>query len=664
MLRRHLNSHYKPQKKLHLVSESEQRLEISEDQDAKTEFKYRSETSSDSRRNVQYAVLQWPDGMLTIPRWFHLGIDLAKRNGLHPTSQGPLIDYTAQHHPFTFMLISTLTIMSAAAGLDCWKEENYNREVLHEKNKAKHERNYQLIQDEFQKKLRESELNEDEFIANLNKKIRDTDHQTENEKKFFAKFKNATIIKDKHNKIVVDFSTEFKPINSSLALLDTSFLSAFYYWDAWIIMVCATGLWVAGIPLCSLSVSFILPVSIACIGYLAPKAYHWAKHKFFNPERIKTAEEEVNADSLLEYVLKMKTDFDVPVKTGNETLFKFHAVAVGLVSGILKSQYILWIFSDRFSCLLNFTNELGCVSLLLGCLLSYKAYCDKYNEIENTINLKDNSDLGDDLLLLSENDFADEKNRTQPILVKNNDNTYSLWGYKKGEWQLTLLNDFTPPIEWGDKTKVHVSPETDIFETLKVGHSFKNIDLLKEEIKQLKQKLNDYHEEHENQLVLYFEKLGKDERAFVNTLGYLAYDYSMTAAFIARICVIANVTSPFVPAFLHLASLAAVLSNPASLAIIALTSITWAGFRCYVRHQENVEKDLLEEKIKNTPQKYEHLAAEKIVLQKRVDNIKSTVSFIPRFGLSRLGIFSTCCAKESSNIIEGSPSSTLNFKHK
>ena len=58
----------------------------------------------------------------------------------------------------------------------------------------------------------------------------------------------------------------------------------------------------------------------------------------------------------------------------------------------------------------------------------------------------------------------------KPYLIKDAQDKYQIWGYKKHKWQLTDIGNLTIDFEWEEAQSVFISPEDEIFKALKKGH--------------------------------------------------------------------------------------------------------------------------------------------------------------------------------------------------
>ncbi len=99
----------------------------------------------------------------------------------------------------------------------------------------------------------------------------------------------------------------------------------------------------------------------------------------------------------------------------------------------------------------------------------------------------------------------------RPILIVNpsDPTTYSLWGLKKGTYQLTTLKDFQMPPAWKNSSLVQVRADTDLMEQLKVGHTPVQItEILAAPVRSI----DKMHDPHAYTKFMFIKKIAKIEK--------------------------------------------------------------------------------------------------------------------------------------------------------
>lgn len=570
---------------------------------------YRQEFSSSFIFSVQAAFLEPFDWLFTFfyrwPLMLFRDIQLKNAATASHASFGPL-EWTALHPHATEMGVVFIGFLSLAKACGFWSETEYQNEIMRQVHHEQCEEKQVSVQHKL-KTLREKQptLSNEALIKKLNDRMQNPQEGNFEEKKFFAKFKKAKIVADKEGQPSLELPTEFKFDRMMLAIWTTLFLSAFYFWIGWIVMVSLTATITNGIPDCTFLVSFILPLAISALTYMGFKGWHWINHRFFDVVS-KTPEEKFQQASLLEYLLneqlkEEKLDhttilFDsTPKPTNAKELASYEAV-IGFLSGFLQAQYILWISSALLTEYLHFAGDLsgtllasdfGIGTLIAAVGFAFKAYNDRYSALEERVDIKINLDKIENI------DAAIAKLNRDIFTLKN---------------QLVQKN-------W----------------------------------------------ENQNVLRYFFERLGKKEYDFFNSLYYKVFcDYTMSSVFVGRVLLLSN-TSPFLPAFFHMAAIATSLSNPVTWALLFLVAAGWSAFRYHARVQESKlkeERDLISQ-VKN--EKYLALVKEEALLNGRIDKASTASYFSPGHigqGLSKVGMFArSCLPSPSSDVVTCTPRS-------
>ncbi len=604
---------------------------------------YRQEYSSDFMFNLQAACLELFDCLFTLfYRWPLIWFRDMQLKSHAAASFGPL-EWFALHPVETEIGVIVIFFLGLAKACGFWSDTDYKNEIKR-----------QVYQDQceekkisIQKKVRvlgEKQLNfdKDELIKSLNAKIREIQESKESkdeteekklERKFFAKFKNAKIDKDKNGELFVKIPTEFKPGCFLLAIWTTIFLSAFYFWVGWIVFVSLTASLANEMPGCSFLVSFIIPFAASALTYMGLKTWHWYNHRRSDGTQ-KTPEEAFQQASLLEYLLneelkkrEMKEDvvnlsFETTSKPTPENIKKLarHEAAIGCLRGFLQTQYILWISSaailDYFHLALDLSgtalaSDLGIGSFIMAGLFAWKAYRDKCSALDERVDLKINLQEFEDL------DAAAQQKLEEAIAKLNPDKTMAAPDLEAAIAQLKLKAAIT---------------------------KFEN------DISELKNLLAQKNWENQNALRYFFERLGKKEFEFFNSLRYkLLCDFTMSSVFVGRVFLL-PCTSPFLPAFLHMAAIASSLSNPVTWTLLFLIAVGWSVFRYHARVQEEKLTAVLKETPKVQKEIYRDLVKEKAILNQSLEEAKAVVtgSCISPARLSKLGMFARCCMPSSS----------------
>ncbi len=554
--------------------------------------KYRQEYSSSFIWAVQAAFLEPFDWLFTFfYRWpliFFRDIFLKNPDTAAHASFGPLVWFA--EHPFTTETgVAAIAFLGLAKACGFWTETEYQNEIKRQVHQEQCEEKRIIIQEKLDSLRKQFTFDNDDLIKSLNERLQNPREDDENEKKFFARFKNARIDVDENGTPFVKMQTQFNPERFLLAIWMTLFLSAFYFWIGWIIEVSLTASLANGMPGCSFFVSYILPLAVSALTFMGFKTWHWFDHRHSNGQ-IKNSEEAYHEASLLEYLLndELKKNwlkhedlsFESTPKPENAKELAFYAGGVGFLSGFLQAQYVLWLTSAAVMDYLHFTadlagtvfaNDFGIGSVIAACGFAYKAYHDKLGALEEHVDLKINLNNVPDL---------------------------------DGE-----------------------------------------IDKLKGDISGLKTQLNEKNWMNQNALSYFFERLGKKEFEFFNHIYYkMLCDFTMSSVFVARVFLLPN-TSPFMPACFHMAAIAASLSNPVTWTLLFLTAVGWSAYRYHARAKEAQFTAEKEASPKAKKEEYLALAKEKEILVKRVNKNEKASRFSSERlseGLSKLGLFGRC----------------------
>lgn len=101
--------------------------------------------------------------------------------------------------------------------------------------------------------------------------------------------------------------------------------------------------------------------------------------------------------------------------------------------------------------------------------------------IGSRIEFRPNPSAGYNLLLVTQEIFDKSEKKATAMLIKGNDNTYKLYGWTEGEWQVRPLKNFDPAMirgGWKDNEPISVIGGTPLFDALRQHHQQPFIEII------------------------------------------------------------------------------------------------------------------------------------------------------------------------------------------